>query len=335
MSLSLLSKFRTELMGVAMLLVVWHHLPININLTVYDFLKKNGGFGVDIFLLLSGIGLYFSAYRGLNLKEYAIKRSIRIFPIYAIIIIASNILKGTYDPLNLLFKITTIGWWTGHGAYDWFIPNLVVLYVIYPFFYLIIKQKNNGIYYGMAVIISLYAVIFCLPYGSSFQALYRYPVFLLGVIIGRLIKNNIEDKRINISFILLFIMGCSMSVYAYIKYNQPNLDPYIVPEIKLNGWLFIPYIFIVTGFCMLTSYILSFTKIEIINKSLKLIGGMSLEVYLLHGQFISLTRYITDTYGLSKPLVGVVLVTFSFVVAYWIHLLNIRMMDTLKSKLLK
>lgn len=86
---------------------------------------------------------------------------------------------------------------------------------------------------------------------------------------------------------------------------------------------------------MLTSYILSFTKIEIINKSLKLIGGMSLEVYLLHGQFISLTRYVTDTYGLSKPLVGVVLVTFSFVVAYWIHLLNIKIMDALKSKLLK
>ena len=232
-------------------------------------------------------------------------------------------------------KITTIGWWTGHGAYDWFIPNLVLLYVIYPFYYTIIKRRNNGIYWGMAVIIALYVVIFCLPYGSDFQALYRYPVFLLGAIIGRLIKDNVEDKRINISYILLFIIGCCMSVYAYIKYNQPNLDPFVVPEIKLNGWLFIPYIFIVTGFCVLISYILSFRKMDTINKFLRLIGGMSLEVYLLHGQFINLTRYLTDTYGLSKSLTGVVLITFSFVVAYWVHLLNIRMMDALKSKLLK
>lgn len=94
MNLSLISKFRTELMGFAMLLVVWHHLPMNINFSIYDFLKSNGGFGVDIFLLLSGMGLYFSTHKGLNLKEYAIKRAIRIFPIYALVIITLSIVNG-------------------------------------------------------------------------------------------------------------------------------------------------------------------------------------------------------------------------------------------------
>lgn len=94
MNLSLISKFRTELMGFAMLLVVWHHLPMNINLSAYDFLKSNAGFGVDIFLLLSGIGLYFSTSKGLNIKEYAIKRAIRIFPVYALIIIILSFING-------------------------------------------------------------------------------------------------------------------------------------------------------------------------------------------------------------------------------------------------
>lgn len=94
MNLSFISKFRTELMGIAMLLVVWHHLPMNINFSVYDFLKTNGGFGVDIFLLLSGMGLYFSTSKGLEMKKYAIKRAIRIFPIYSLIIVVLSIIKG-------------------------------------------------------------------------------------------------------------------------------------------------------------------------------------------------------------------------------------------------
>ena len=61
---------------------------------------------------------------------------------------------------------------------------------------------------------------------------------------------------------------------------------------------------------------------------------MSLEVYLLHGQFIELTRYLSDLYGYNKAILGVVLVTISFAVAYAMHLINIRMMGTLKRKML-
>lgn len=335
MNLSFISKFRTELMGIAMLLVVWHHLPMNINFSVYDFLKTNGGFGVDIFLLLSGMGLYFSTSKGLDIKKYAIKRAIRIFPIYSLIIVVLSIIKGGgYDITNIILKITTIGWWTGHGAYDWFIPNLVLLYILYPFYYLCLKPHKYGFYLGIIIVIGLYLYIFFLPYGSSFQSLYRYPVFFLGAIVGKLLKENVKEKKIDYFFLLLFCIGCGLSIYAYHKYNEPNLDPFIVPVIKLNGWLFIPYIFIVTGFCIITSYLLSLKKMDNINKLLKLIGSMSLEVYLLHGQFINLTRYITNTYNLSKPLIGIVLVSLSFIVAYWVHLLNIKIMDQLKSKLL-
>lgn len=147
MNLSFISKFRTELMGIAMLLVVWHHLPMNINLPIYEFLKLNGGFGVDIFVLLSGMGLYFSTSKGLNVKKYAIKRAIRIFPIYALIIIVVSLINGKdNDIINIILKISTIGWWTGHGTYDWFIPNLILLYIIYPFYFLLLKRHNYGYY---------------------------------------------------------------------------------------------------------------------------------------------------------------------------------------------
>jgi len=281
------------------------------------------------------MGLYFSTSKGINIKEYTIKRIIRIFPIYALIIVSLSIINRESDIIKIILKVSTIGWWTGHGAYEWFIPNLVLLYIIYPFYYSFLKQQKYGFYWGVIITIALYLYIFCLPYGSHFQSLYRYPVFLLGAIIGKLLKEKQKEKKIVTLFIILLIIGCALSVYAFYKYNEPYLDPFCIPAIKLNGWLFIPYIFIVTGFCLITAYLLSYKKMGNINKLLRLIGSMSLEVYLLHGQFITLTRYISNTYGLSKPLIGIILVFFSFFVAYWIHLLNIKITDVLKNKLLK
>ncbi len=59
--ISLLSKYRTQLMGLAMLLIF--HTGINVkSVNVIRSIKDIGDMGVDIFLLLSGIGLYFCYY---------------------------------------------------------------------------------------------------------------------------------------------------------------------------------------------------------------------------------------------------------------------------------
>lgn len=67
---------------------------------------------------------------------------------------------------------------------------------------------------------------------------------------------------------------------------------------------------------------------------LSLIGKMSMEVYLIHLLFISLARYLTDTYNLSKPIFGGILIIFSFVLSYYVHKGNTIVMNTLKKKLL-
>lgn len=62
--MNLVSKYRAELMGVAILMVVFHHLTIRIDAGIiakaYMFLRVTGAMGVDIFLFLSAIGLYHS-----------------------------------------------------------------------------------------------------------------------------------------------------------------------------------------------------------------------------------------------------------------------------------
>lgn len=144
MNLTNLSKYRSELMGIAMLMVVFHHLPFEINNPIFHYVKQNAGLGVDIFLLLSGIGLYYSISKeNTTLLDYYFHRAIRIFPIYALVILAVSIIKGNFNIVAYLLKVSTIGWWTTGECYDWFIPTIVMLYAIFPVFYHFILRQNG------------------------------------------------------------------------------------------------------------------------------------------------------------------------------------------------
>ena len=65
MNFTLVSKYRTELMGIATLWVMLFHYG-NINIPIIDNLRIIGYGGVDIFLFLSGIGLSFSIKGGVK-----------------------------------------------------------------------------------------------------------------------------------------------------------------------------------------------------------------------------------------------------------------------------
>lgn len=48
MTLKIISQYRQELMGLAMLMVVYHHMPIREFTLVDSYMHLNGVFGVDI-----------------------------------------------------------------------------------------------------------------------------------------------------------------------------------------------------------------------------------------------------------------------------------------------
>lgn len=335
MNLQLISNFRTELMGFAMLIVVWFHLPISTHITFIDFLKGNGCIGVDIFLLLSGFGLAYSTKNKFHLSTYLIKRAVRIFPVYTLIIFGVSLIKADLDITNLFYKITTIGWWINGTAYDWFIPNLLLLYLLFPLFFLLTRSQRYGIVIGCIIIVLMYIFTCSMPYNSNFQSYCRYPIFFLGAILGRLSfsfsKVNLE--KVHIGLIIASVIGVGLSIWAESFYYQPDHDPSIRSEIVMTGWKFFPYFWIAPGVCMMMGYV--FYKLKTFNSILKWIGSMSLEIYLIHGQFILLTRYISDTYGLNKQIVGFIFISLSFLVAYMVHLLNLRMMAGLNNVFLK
>lgn len=326
MDISLLSRYRQELMGLAMLMVVFHHLTIPQCGSVMDFLHSNGGFGVDIFLLLSGMGLYYSTRKGLNLRTFLYIRLVRIFPLYILVVVSVALIKGQ-GVVDILYMASTLGYWLGKPCYDWFIPTIVVLYMLYPVFHWTTFGREHGVAIGVGVCVVMYAAFFLLPYGGNFQMWMRWPTFFLGSVVGMVIFDGKYKRRLSINgmggvITISFCIGIILSVWAFIHFREPNIDAYTIPDIKKSGWLFKPYFLVVLCFCCLMASCVDKIRMDLIRSFLAMIGSMSLEVYLLHGQFIVLARTITNEYSLSKPLVGGGLVIISFFVAWLLHYLN-------------
>ena len=184
MDIRLLSRYRQELMGLAMLMVVFHHLAIPFINDAVDYLRQNGGFGVDVFLLLSGMGLYYSTRNGMELGRYYRKRFVRIFPLYFAITAVVSAVNGD-SFVTWLLKATTIGSWTTGVSYDWYIPCIVVLYALFPLFHWATFGRKHGTAVGLAVSLLIYLCFQLLPYGSNFQLWLRWPVFFLGATLGK------------------------------------------------------------------------------------------------------------------------------------------------------
>lgn len=73
-----ISRFRGELMGAAMLFIILFHVALPRENAFFG-LRRMGNVGVDMFLFLSGIGLWFSWMKNPSAKHFFIRRYLRIY----------------------------------------------------------------------------------------------------------------------------------------------------------------------------------------------------------------------------------------------------------------
>src|SRR5574344_1539362 len=82
--LSDISRYRKPLMGMAILFVMLFHIPMHHWCLMYP-VSNIGNYGVDIFLFLSGIGLWYSWENNNSLKRFFHRRFWRVYPEYFIV----------------------------------------------------------------------------------------------------------------------------------------------------------------------------------------------------------------------------------------------------------
>lgn len=210
-----LSTYRGALMGFAILIIVFYHFCNRGGITTIDKVLRGlfsqGYVGVDIFMVVSGLGLTYSLLKNESLREYYIKRWIRIFPFFTFItLIECWIIRGESIGLALL-RSTTLGYWFGFPYIDWYIPALVGLYVIFPaIFHLVVKPRRYWLALGVGIVCFMAGILIAEYDWMDWKHMafvYRIPDFLMGCMIAVAIKDGYNEMVVMRYIIISTLLG--------------------------------------------------------------------------------------------------------------------------------
>ena len=239
-------------------------------------------------------------------------------------------------------------WRIDDGAF-WFIPSIMAMYVFAPFYMELIRR--HPVYRWMPVVAMVWAVMvqYMPPIHDAVGHIEifwsRIPIFLIGINCGELVK---QKKPIEPSALWLLLITFGLSLWMCIEFENHWRGHF---PLFLERMVYIP----LSISCMLlvcrslspdpspkgegSRYIHALitacrhiTPLSLrggvgggaLLKSLSFIGGISLEIYLVHAQFV--LRYLTPM-KLGYCLTVVLLIAISLPLAWLLKRLTNLIMD--------
>lgn len=280
MNYRMLSKYRTELMGVAMLWVMFFHASdLDMGHEALEWVRAAGFGGVDIFILLSAMGLAVSlSKKEVDYSSFMARRAERILPAYYTVVIPYTLFLIIYKGVfwsSLVWNTTLIYYWMrSSGAFNWYVAGIMTFYAVTPFCFRKLRDaRDREKLVGIGVVVSLLVCQLFVQEGYWYvmDVAYRVPVFFLGLLLGFYVKDGRAVGKKDAAFWLCWLgLG---GVYLAARAVGP--EPLILPFCHLFLFTTVPMCF---GLCFL------FDRLPLgwVRKFLRLVGENSLEIYLFN-----------------------------------------------------
>lgn len=309
--LSLISKYRTQLMGTAMIWIMLFHTKISITIPIITSIKSIGYAGVDVFVFLSGIGIYYSWQKEPSYKHFYQKRILRILPSY----ISLAILFAVIGIIFYNYKISSLIWSISSLAYifeifdplitNWYIPFILFLYLITPPFFSIFSKN---IVKGFWVIIIITLITYCLINLYYSQYIYlllmisRIPIYFLGIYIGYQITKKKQLNYLETSAcFLFFIFGLMILLYPF-----PEQIRHIFYSKSI---IFVAASSITPFLCILFSKI--FQMLDPHLSLVNLFGRYSLCIYIIHEKLIFICYHEINSLWIANIIITILTLTLA------------------------
>ncbi len=330
-------RFRNELFGFSIITIIIFHFfedVVNSGTTTpftgaaEFYLSVFYSMGVDIFLFLSGMGLFYSMSKPGGAIPFLKRRISRILPAYALIggigWFILDLVVGKKSFLVFLSDFTTVSFWTEGVVLVWYISFIMVMYLLFPLIYKMLTLKNRALSNALTVILILCVIggsaalsfINYQVYDNLEIALWRIIIFVIGAWFGRTVFNG---EKLTYEFYLLVSLSLVFIALTYVtSLNKDFL--WGIFGLRLQS-VFYPVLIII-----IATGIISLFDGKAINKALRRLGEISLELYLSH----VMVRAIFKAIGLPTYYARnyMLVIAISFAAAIGVH----RLLGFVKAK---
>ncbi len=309
-----ISKYRNELFGLSILSIMLFHFSEDYagafargivgligsslkSTLVLGYYNIFGSIGVEVFIFLSGMGLYYSFTKNPRIGAFYGRRFKRILIPYLIVAVPFWLIKDLYfghtGIVTLLQDLTFWSLFSRGVRTIWFIGLMLGLYLVFPLIYKMLDSRR----FRMLNFVILIAVTYCGPVllyfaapalvANSAIALTRIPLFVIGCWMGRYIK---EGRSLSLPVISILTGAAFAMKIAVTLLDVPSaLVRYV------NGMYALGLIVVLTVLLHLIR------GSNVFNSVLRWFGKYSLEIYLTHVTLRNLMKEAGfDAYRISR-----------------------------------
>lgn len=317
-----ISAHRQFLYGVSALWILFFHmntdLPARGGLRILRLIQATGNCGVEIFLLLTGYGLYGALNRNPNVPRFYRRRLARVLVPALITFLCCDLFAC---PLLYGYAITPrflLAWpWSG-GL--WYVSFILLMYLIYPLLHRWNRRENRRQWWIALVCISIF--VFSMDFWpvampkEILRPATRIPVFLLGCMLALPAQENRRIPRWTlgalaaatcIAYALRKIINRAGQVYG------PRMPVYLLLAATLI--LLLTYIARMLQGCALGRGIYG---------AIFFCGGISLEIYLAYDRVRELMEFLPVAQGVSSMALDWIAAAIALGVAYLLRRLCAR-----------
>ena len=250
-----ISRFRAEQMGAAMLFVILFHVALDRGDPFYG-LRRCGNVGVDIFLFLSGVGLWFSWVKTPDVLRFYRRRLLRIVPTWIVVATAFYLpdylgaRRFSRSIVDLIGDIT-INWdfWLHDELTFWYVPAIMALYLVAPWYHAV---GHLEIFWS------------------------RVPIFFIGINFGEMVRTR-RQLSSDAVWLLLVTFLMTFGTCLYLEQVRHGHFPLFVERM-----LYIPF----TVCTVLVMNRIFRRTPQWVNRLFRFVGALSLEAYLIHIHFV-------------------------------------------------
>ena len=215
------SRYRGELMGIAIVFIILFHIPLDRS-DMFFGLRRCGNIGVDMFLFLSGIGLWYSWTKQPSFKSFYKRRLLRIFPTWLVIsslYYLQHFDFATGDYVDLILDITiNWGFWLHDEGTFWYVPAIMMLYLWAPLYMKLIQR--HPVYRWLPVLMICWCCVvqWVIPIHQAVGHIEifwsRVPIFFIGINIGELVRKDTRIEPAGRSLaVITFLMTAATCIW--------------------------------------------------------------------------------------------------------------------------